>query len=384
MSTQVACLTPPGSGAIAVIALRGPDAWSIVRRFFRPASKKTLPDKPSERATWFGHIGAGEGAGDDAILAVPSLHPDPVVEIHCHGGRQVVQWLIDLLKNECCIETSPEKLVAANEAWALLPHAKTLRTAGILLDQAQGAFDRAVAAIRKAQSDNRTAEAQALLNELNRYTTVARHLIEPWHVAIAGAPNAGKSSLLNALAGYQRSVVAPLPGTTRDVVTATLAFDGWPVEISDTAGLRKVDPALRDGSGMSDPSRSAGSTLREGGDELEAEGIARARKHLAEADLCLWVIDTTGPQPPTLASFASENEIAAERVLTVLNKIDQAPAWDLTRIPDAIRISATTGQGIDVLIRKMVDMLVPDPPPPGAPVPYSESVIRFVQSMKIA
>ena len=347
MSAQVACLTPAGSAAIAVIALRGDDAWALVHRLFRPASKKPLPVQPLERASWFGHI--GEGAGDEVIVAVPSLLPEPTIEIHCHGGRQVVQWFIDLLKNEGGVEAAPATVAAANDAWALLPHAKTLRTASILFDQAQGAFDRAVDAIHTALKENRTADALAIRDELTRYESVGRHLIEPWQVAIAGAPNAGKSSLLNALAGYQRSVVAPIPGTTRDVVTATLAFDGWPVEIADTAGLR------------------------EGRDELETEGIARAHKQLIEADLCLWVIDITGNEPQSVESFAAENAIRSERVLPVLNKIDQPPAWDVSRFPDAIRISATIGIGIDALIRELVDMLVPDPPPAGAAVPFAES-----------
>jgi hypothetical protein len=91
-------------------------------------------------------------------------------------------------------------------------------------------------------------------------------LTTPWRVTVAGAPNVGKSSLVNALAGYQRSVVSATPGTTRDVVTTVIALDGWPVELSDTAGMR--DDAVR----------------------------WRARKYsrggaAREADLCLWVLD---------------------------------------------------------------------------------------------
>lgn len=351
MSTLVSCLTPDGSGAIAVIAVRGENAWPIARSLFRPASKKPLPDKPDAGSTWFGHIGVGDGAGDEVILAVPTVHRETVVEIHCHGGRQVVRWLIGLLVNAGCVEDSSDISISPagvvdRVAWSQLPYAKTLRTAAILLDQAQGAFQRAMGEIDRAFADGRTADVKRLRESLLRYEPVGWHLIEPWKVAIIGAPNAGKSSLLNVLAGYQRSIVAPIPGTTRDVVTATLAFDGWPVEIADTAGLR------------------------EGGDTLEREGIERARRQMAVADLCLWVIDATEPEPVSVQSFAYANGIACERILPVLNKTDLPAAFDLARIPDAVLVSAATCQGIDALIRRMVDKLVPDPPPPGAAVPF--------------
>lgn len=342
MSAHVACLTPPGSGAIAVLAVRGPDAWPIVRRLFRSASAKPLPELPTTGATWLGHM--GEGVGDEVILAVPSLEPEPTIEIYCHGGQQVVRWLIGLLKKEGCLEVQAEQLTDGNDAWKTLPYAKTQRTAAILLDQAQGALKRALAEVAKARTDGRDADAEVCLNAIKRYDSVGRHLIDPWRVAIVGAPNVGKSSLLNALAGYQRSIVAPIPGTTRDVVTATLAFDGWPVELADTAGLR------------------------EGGDNLEGEGIQRARGQLAAADLCLWVCDASGPEPVSKAVFAANNIIDPERVLPVINKVDLPAAWDWTRMA-AIAVSAKTGQGIDSLIRRVVDVLVPDPPPPGAAVP---------------
>src|SRR5207244_11945531 len=105
-----------------------------------------------------------------------------------------------------------------------------------------GAVGPAVDAARAALRRGDAMEAGRLLDELARYAGVGRHLTAPWRVAVAGAPNVGKSSLVNALAGYQRSVVAPTPGTTRDVVTALLAIDGWPVELADTAGLRPLTP----------------------------------------------------------------------------------------------------------------------------------------------
>src|SRR6185503_7750192 len=98
---------------------------------------------------------------------------------------------------------------------------------------------------------------------------VGLHLTTPWRVVFAGPPNVGKSSLVNALLGYPRAIVYDQPGTTRDVLTASTAFDGWPFELRDTAGLR-------DGISL---------------DSVEVEGVARARAQIATADLVVFVHD---------------------------------------------------------------------------------------------
>jgi tRNA modification GTPase len=343
-------LTPAGAGAIAVIAMRGAQAWSIARRLFRPALGKPLPERPVAGSTWFGRI--GDGAGDEVILAVPT--DEPLVEIQCHGGQQVVRWLVDQCCREGCAEVST--FLDADDPWSLLQHAKTLRTGAILLDQANGALARTIVDIREAVASGDDARAERQLRELSRYIPVGQHLVEPWRVVIAGAPNAGKSSLLNALAGYQRSIVAAIPGTTRDVVTATLVFDGWPVELSDTAGLR------------------------DSGDALEAEGVDRAHAQIAAADLCLWVIDATGPAPSSIAHFAAATGIGPAWVLPVVNKIDQPPAWDLAGFRGAAAVSATEGTGLNELIHRMVALLVPHAPPAGAGVPYSAATVELVET----
>jgi tRNA modification GTPase len=165
-------------------------------------------------------------------------------------------------------------------------------------------------------------------------------------VAVAGAPNVGKSSLVNALAGYQRSVVAATPGTTRDVVTTLIAVDGWPVELADTAGLR--DQA----------------------DSLEGQGIRKARETASAADLCLWVLDAAA-EPIWLDPKATAR--------LVVNKVDLAPAWDLDRAGDAVRVSARTGAGLAGLCAALARWLVPQSPAAGAAVPFTASIADRVQ-----
>lgn len=175
---------------------------------------------------------------------------------------------------------------------------------------------------------------------------VGRHLVEPWRVTVAGPPNVGKSSLVNALAGFQRSVVAPTAGTTRDVVTVQLAFDGWPVELADTAGLRDADG-------------------------VEAAGVGRAKDAAAAADLVLWVLDGSATTP--------EFPPAGLGPLLVVNKSDLPADWDWTTAPGAVTVSAATGAGLADLSAAAVRRLVPDPPEPGEAVPFTPALADLVE-----
>ncbi len=330
---RLAVLTPPGNSAIAVIALSGPDCWPVVSSLFRTSAGKTLPDNASHSAFWFGKF--GDPVADEVILVRKSADR---CEIHCHGGRHVIAWIRQQLKTHGFQETTWQEwpnLFADPTAAALLPFARTVRTASILLDQAHGAY---AAAVEK-DTDRET---------LVRNARVGRHLVDPWKLVIAGAPNAGKSTLLNALAGFTRSVVSPIPGTTRDAVSVSLAFDGWPVDVVDTAGIR------------------------ESPDELEEEGIRRAHSAIEESDLCLWVVDAAAPSSrhtPCAEVGTRCVPTPMEKVLVVLNKCDliELPGEEFS---GAARISASTGQGIPELIERISKRLVPHPPAPGEPVPF--------------
>jgi tRNA modification GTPase len=325
--TAVSLLTPKGVGAIATIEVAGPRAWELARQLFKPAGKPL----PELHRFWFGTL--GEGVGDEVILAVTG---EDRVEIHCHGGRRVVRWIIDHFLALGCNEREPPRNGSVLD---LLSRAPTLRTAGILLDQLHGAFENALRHIL-ALLETEPRAAAAALDELARFAPIGRHLVSPWKVVIAGAPNVGKSSLVNALAGYQRAVVSEVAGTTRDAVSVQLAFDGWPVEVTDTAGLRDAEG-------------------------LEAEGIERARRVQQEADLVVWLLDATKP-----------STVPGEFV--VWNKTDLAIP------PSGIGISAKTGQGIPQLVAEITRRVVPVVPAPGAAVPFTPRLADLVEAARDA
>ena len=342
--TLAACLTPPGQAALATIGLHGPRAWQALRALFRLRSGGELPDVPIAGRFWLGRL--GREVADEVVVAVKRIEPVPWLEVHGHGGREVVRFLLDHLREQGLTivawadflrQTADDPLSAA--AAIALAHAATLRTAGILLNQQQGALGRALDAIRAALVAGDSTSAAEKLAQLTRFAAVGQHLTRPWRVTVAGAPNVGKSSLVNALAGYQRSIVAPTPGTTRDVVTTRLALDGWLIELVDTAGLRADAEAL------------------------EEQGIVRAREAVADADLCLWVLD--GSAPPI---WPDDN---MQAVLQVINKSDLPSTWNPASASDAVRVSARTGEGLEGLCAAVVALLVPDPPRAGAAVPFT-------------
>ena len=342
--TLVACLTPPGAGAIAVLAVDGPRAWEIVRPLFRTRSGAEVPADPMPGRFLPGRLG-GEVA-DEVVMAIRRMGPSQRVELHCHGGRAAVRFVLDLLAargvrvcdwREFLHLTEPDPLRAA--AAVALAEAPTVRTAAILLDQYHGAFAAALDSVAAALDRGDGDAAASGLDALVRWTPLGRRLTTPWRVAVAGPPNVGKSSLVNALAGYQRSVVAPTPGTTRDVVTTRLAIDGWPVELADTAGLR------------------------EGADTLETQGVRMARETSAAADLCLWLLDASAPPVWPDAGVGA--------VRLVVNKVDLPAVWNVADAPEAVAVSARTGAGLPELCAALSGWLVPEPPPSGTAVPFT-------------
>jgi tRNA modification GTPase len=365
--TVVSLLTPPGTGAIATVEVRGPRAWELAKQLFKPAGKP-LPETPEVNHFWFGTLGSDEvvlavterGASTPCVVVAQGADaPRSVgctVEVHCHGGRRVVRWVIEQFLSHGCTEKerTPRPL---GEGFELLQRAPTLRTASILLDQLNGAFALEVQRIlgRLKTDPNSVKEPLRRLAELGR--TVGRHLVEPWKVVIAGPPNVGKSSLINALAGYQRSVVSEVAGTTRDAVSVRTAFDGWPVELIDTAGLRDAEG-------------------------LEAEGIGKAEQQMAAADLVVWLMDNSDPNP-----VWGPETIPRSRLLAFITKCDLPCAWNRDDWGDSwgiTLVSTVTGSNLAGVAQQIVEKLVQRVPDPGTAIPFTSQLAELIETANAA
>jgi tRNA modification GTPase len=354
---RVAVLTPRGRGAVAVVRVWGPRAVAVADAAFRPSRPPRLAESPRGRLR-LGRIGAGLG---DEVVAVVLDGDPPEVEVQCHGGPAPLGMVVEAL-----VAAGAEAPADAAEAWVRdsspstiaalarldLARAPTVRSAEILLDQAHGALE---AEVRRLIALAPADPAAALdgLDALIGRAAVGLRLVSGWRVVLAGRPNVGKSRLLNALAGYDRAIVDPTPGTTRDVVTARTACDGWPVELADTAGLR---PAA---------------------DPIEQAGVALARARQAAADLVLLVLDRSEPLTVSDLALLSSHPAA----LVVANKADLPAAWTPDR-PGLLPVSAQRGDGLDTLLAVIAARLVPAPPPPGAAVPFREDQVLALRSAR--
>lgn len=348
---KAACLTPAGRGAIATVLVHGPAAAELVDRIFVPAANVLLAQQP------IGRIVFGHWAGEELIVCRTG---DDRVEIHCHGGSAAVDAVLRSLEAQgATIETWQEQTtqIAGDlleaEAWQALARARTQRAALVLLEQFQGALGREIASVRAAASQGQIAVALAGIDALLERTHLGLHLVEPFRVVLTGRPNVGKSSLVNRLLGYSRAIISPTAGTTRDVLSAATAFDGWPAELFDTAGMHETP------------------------DELEAQGIRRAGAEVSRADLIVCVHDATADAhgPSELAAAIANTE-----PLNVWNKADLVPAAVRGERPGRY-VSAVSGEGIDELAADIARRLVPLAPQAGSGVPFLE---RHVQALKQA
>jgi tRNA modification GTPase len=367
-----AVATPAGRGAIATVMLAGERAVGIVEAMFKPASGRPLASYATGSVV-FGRFVFADGACEELVVGLPR---DGQLEIHCHGGRAAVTAICDSLVAQgarladsalYARETESDPLRAA--ALVALGEAKTAQAAAILLDQYRGRLADALIHVAEVLMANDAETAAAKLEELLSRREVGLHLTNPWKVVLAGPPNAGKSSLMNALLGFQRSIVFPEPGTTRDVLSGLTAIAGWPVELVDTAGLRQT------------------------GDPLEAAGVNRARWELAAADLVVFVADLTAAWDGTLFQEVSQVILRAHRersplMLIVHNKSDLTgsltPPARRIAMPDrpsGITVSAKTGEGMAELCQRISEVLVPSAPPKGSAVPFTEEEVHRLKDV---
>jgi tRNA modification GTPase len=354
--TIVAPATPPGRGGIGIVRISGPQTRRIATEILG-----SLPE--ARHATVAVFAGSGGLTLDVGIAlyfpAPSSFTGEDVLELHGHGGPVVMDQLVARAVelgarlarpgefSERAFHNGKLDLVQA-EAIADLIAAGSAEAARAALRSLSGEFSREVgalavrvmqlrayveAAIDFPDEDAEFLESQEVKDRLTeigqRFATIAdtmrqgRALRDGLHVVIAGRPNAGKSSLLNALAGHDAAIVTEIPGTTRDLLHERIHVDGLPIHLVDSAGLRETD------------------------DVIEVEGLRRARMEMSRADLVLYVVDA--------ARGFAEGELAnlpvGTTTLIVWNKADLPEATPPPELEDrpAFAISALTGAGLPEL-----------------------------------
>ena len=375
MDTIAAIATPQGAhGGVGIVRISGPQARDIAARLFKSLVPGFSGIKPHRMH--YGHLLAHDTNEvlDDIVLAfMPaprSYTGEDVVELQCHGGRTILAAALESVY--ACGARPAEKgeftkraflngrmdltqAEAVAEAIAA-PSREGLRLARAALSGRFGALagsirerllqvklylclalDFSEEDIEEASPDALCAMLSPLILEIG--TLLANHQrARAWRegalVVLAGLVNAGKSSLLNALLGYERAIVTDIPGTTRDYLEETLLFDGIPVRLVDTAGLRET------------------------GDIVERHGLERSRDLAQQADLVLLVHDATLPpqteEKELIHSLtASDTRILAVRAKGDLQATDESlAAWSELGL-ETMTVSSTTGEGIEELVSRI-------------------------------
>ncbi|WP_115541441.1 tRNA uridine-5-carboxymethylaminomethyl(34) synthesis GTPase MnmE [Xanthomonas campestris] len=365
-STIVAIATAAGTGGIGIVRMSGPQSVQIATALgiagLQPRHARYARFRDAQ----------GEVIDDGIAVWFPAPHSftgEAVVELQGHGSpvllRQLVARCIAVGARQARAGEFSERAflngkldLAQAEAIADLIAAGDLRAARAARRSLDGVFSRRVDAVSEsltrlrihveaaidfadepldtlggAQVREELTRTRALLTQLLRDAERGRKLRDGLHAVLIGPPNAGKSSLLNALAGSERAIVTDVAGTTRDTLHEAIQLDGFELTLVDTAGLR------------------------EGGDAIEREGMRRARAELQRADLALIVVDARDPQA---ARDALGDAIdAVPRRLWIHNKCDLLAVAGPLDV-DAIAVSAVTGQGLEHLHTRLRELALGD------------------------
>jgi tRNA modification GTPase len=347
--------------AIASICIQGPEACDLVRRHVRSSQGQLLRlDLGRIRyGDWeladiaLGHPATGQSAVTEQVVVCRTQ--SDIVEIHCHGGAAVCRAILNDLQRSGCQLGPPNSWPSgltcglARAAQQDLLKTTTDRMAAILLDQMQGALRRALEKLLKALSDGETTLAERQIQELIDYSNLGLHLTKPWQIVLAGPPNVGKSSLMNALVGTHQAIVHHEPGTTRDWLEAAGAIDGLPVIFTDTAGIRSTS------------------------DAIEQAGVDRSKLRLQSSDLAILVVDA---QLGWTAEHQQILKLLTVQPLIAWNKVDVVHPTVLPSIDSndeelqCILTSARGAPGTTGLLAAISHRLLPQTPPAGTAVPF--------------
>ena len=364
--TILGIATPTGTAAIGVIRLTGPHAIPIVSKIVRP-SRRSLEACEPRRVYRASVVDPASGEQMDVALVVVMPGPgsytgDDVVELSCHGNPVLLEAIANLLISGGARLAEPGEFTRRAylrgrldllqvEAVAELISARSERAIRLAARQLSGGLSVEVVRCRERVIDliaglevaldfpddesgtgrmDAASQATGIVDELSTMILGARRgraTHDGLSVMLAGAPNVGKSSLLNRLLGAERAIVSPTPGTTRDLVDGTLVIDGVRVRVVDGAGL-------------GDPT-----------DAIDAEGMRRAKQALRESDLVLVVLDRSRP----LSSVDRDlvDSTSGSRRLIIENKCDVPSAWKGDAIETDCACSALTGTGVTGVLDRL-------------------------------
>jgi tRNA modification GTPase len=369
LDTIAAIATAPGAGGVAIVRISGVDAYTVAAAVFRRRGGHGLP---TDRRVYFGTvIDSNAGAVLDEVLAFGMRAPrsytgEDVVEIQCHGGTIVSQTILQCVCRAGARPAEPGEFtkraflngrldLAQAEAVADLVSARSEEAVRLAWSQLDGTLSMRVSTLRSSivraralcevvldfpEEDIPDSQMEDVGFELARVRVELEKLAATFQrghlryggaqVALIGRPNVGKSSLLNALVGRDRALVSSIPGTTRDVVEASVTIDGSPIILLDTAGIRETS------------------------DVVEAMGVDRSRSAMVQAACTLAVFDGSAALDPDDEIVRSA--VAGRRMIAVLNKADlpmrvtnEAVRRLLGEVP-VVRVSALHQDGLEALV----------------------------------
>ncbi|WP_400191004.1 tRNA uridine-5-carboxymethylaminomethyl(34) synthesis GTPase MnmE [Hymenobacter sp. B81] len=370
--TIVALSTPPGAGAIAVVRLSGPEAIALTDGIFRG---KKLSEQPGH-TLHYGTLRTDAGAVLDEVVVSLFRGPhsytrEDVVEISTHGSDYIVRELLALLVRRGARLAEPGEFtkraflrgafdLAQAEAVADLIAADSALQHRVALNQMRGGFSRELKDLRQqlidfaalleleldfGEEDVEFADRTGLLRLLTHVQTVVQRLLRSFELGnvikhgvttvIAGRPNAGKSTLLNALLNEERAIVSAIPGTTRDFIEDEVNLEGIKFRFVDTAGLRDTT------------------------DEVEAIGVQRTRQRVEQAAVVVYLFDLTTAAPAEVAADLAALPLpASAQLLLVGNKLDEAAPETLAtfqqQFPTLALLSAARHDGLAELRQRLL------------------------------
>ncbi|GBC95319.1 tRNA modification GTPase MnmE [bacterium HR16] len=371
--TISAIATPPGEGGIGIVRISGARAFEIARKLFTP-----LPAEIQSHRIYVGTLldpDTGEHIDRALLLAFRaprSYTGEDVVEFSCHGGMVLLRRVLKLTLQHGARLAQPGEFtlraflngrldLAQAEAVADLVRARTETAQRLAMRQHEGELSRAIHAIRdelvgilalveayldfsddlgEMDYDHLSEQIQQMIARCQSLLATARYgrlTREGAMVVIAGRPNVGKSSLMNALLGEERAIVTDIPGTTRDVIRESIQIHGIPVQLWDTAGLRETE------------------------DVVERFGVERTHRSLRDADLILFLL--SAPEGFTEEDKQLLASVPPERTLLVWNKCDLMPEEALANLAQqvpspALAVSALTGWNLHRLVDAIGERLL--------------------------